>query len=319
MSKNTKVLEKDQATETNENTPKATETAKKRKRRFGDRSDGRKLRTIPPMQKLEPYIMAKRSDSLNYYSDKINIENAEKLCRDMVKQGKNNFSILHVFLASYVRVVSQRPAINRFVSGQKVFSRNDIEVVMTVKKQMTLEAPDTCLKVKFEPTDTLNEIYEKFNSALEAYTKAEEDDSEFEKVSKIVSAIPGLLCRWAIKFLNGLDYFGIMPKSLIKVSPFHGSMIITSMGSLGVNPVYHHIYDFGNLPLFISYGAKQRECKLNEDGSIEKIKYIDIKFVMDERICDGFYYASAINLMKKLVENPEALLTPPETVIEDVD
>ena len=291
----------------------------KRKRRFGDRKDGRKLRTINPMLKFEPYIMSKRSDSLNYFADRLDIENAEKLCREEIKKGNVNFSLLHVILAAYVRTVSQRPAINRFVSGQKIFARNNIEVVMTVKKEMTLESPDTCIKVYFEPTDTLEDVYRKFNEVVVANTGKTDEKSNFEKVNKILAFIPGLLCRWTVKFLNLLDYFGFLPKSLLKVSPFHGSMIITSMGSLGIRPIYHHIYNFGNLPIFIAYGAKQRECRLDVEGNVEKVRYIEMKVVTDERICDGFYYASAFKYLKKLVENPDCLYTPPDKVVEDVD
>lgn len=292
---------------------------KKRRRRFGDRKDGRKLRTINPMLKFMPYIMSKRSDSLNYFDDRLDIENAEKLCREEIKKGNVNFSLLHVIIAAYVRTVSQRPAINRFVSGQKIFARNNIEVVMTVKKEMTLESPDTCIKVYFEPTDTIEDIYRKFNEVVLANTQETDEKSSFEKVNKLLSLIPGLLCRWTVKFLNFLDYFGLLPRFLLKVSPFHGSMIITSMGSLGIRPIYHHIYNFGNLPIFIAYGAKQRECKLDVEGNIEKVRYIEMKVVTDERICDGFYYASAFKYLKKLVENPDCLYAPPERVIEDVD
>ena len=293
--------------------------AKKRRRRFGDRKEGRKLRTISPMLKFVPYIMPRRSDALNYFADKLDITEAEKICREQVKKGNKNFSLLHVILAAYVRTVSQKPALNRFVSGQKVYSRNNIEVVMTIKKKMTIDAEDTCIKVCFEPTDTIEDVYRKFNAVVEENVKESEDKSSFEKVNKILTFIPGLLCRWTVKCLNFLDYFGLLPKFLLKVSPFHGSMIITSMGSLGIKPVYHHIYDFGNLPLFISYGAKQSVNKIDDDGNVKKERYIDMKVVMDERICDGYYYASCFKMLKKLFEKPQCLYNPPENVFEDVD
>jgi hypothetical protein len=44
-----------------------------------------------------------------------------------------------------------------------------------------------------------------------------------------------------------------------------------------------------------------------------------MKVTTDERICDGYYYASAFKMMKKLFENPRVLENPPETVVEDID
>lgn len=317
------------ATEETEKAPEATaaqafaETAvptkKKRRRRFGDRSDGYKLRTVNPMTKFVPYIMTMRCDACNTYSDMFDVTKTDRFCREKVKEGKVNFSFLHVMLAAYVRAVSQRPALNRFVSGQKVYHRHKIEIVMTVKKELTIDSPDTCIKVIFEPDDTIDEIYDKFNAVVSEVQSKPEEKSSFDKVNKALSLIPGLLCRWTVKFLNFLDYFGLLPKALLKISPFHGSMVITSMGSLGIRPIYHHLYNFGNLPVFLAYGGRRSVVCCDKDGKAFVKKYIELKAVTDERICDGFYYASAFKLVKRLVENPELLTVKPEAVYEDID
>ncbi len=289
------------------------------KRRFGDRYDGRKLRTIQPMLKLMPYIMEKRSDACNTFADSFDVHKADEIVRAKVREGKTNFSILHIILAAYVRTVSQRPALNRFVSGQKIYSRNTLTVNMTIKREMSIDSPDTVVKIDFEPTDTLDDVYDKFNKTVEETLASSSEDSDFDTVSKVLSFIPGLVLRFAIKMLNFLDYFGWLPKALNKVSPFHGSMIITSMGSLGIKPIYHHIYDFGNLPIFISYGSKRTVIGVDASGNVTKKKYIDLKVVTDERICDGYYYASSFKYIKKLLENPAELLTPPEKVLYDCE
>lgn len=297
----------------------APEKKKKRRRRWGDRSDGYKLRTINPMNKFMPYIMPQRNDACNTYSDMFDVTKTDKFCRQKVKEGKTSFSFLHVMLAAYVRMLCQRPGANRFVSGQKIYARNDIQIVMTVKKTLSLDAPDTCIKVRFEPTDTIDDVYEKFNKVVSEVQSQPDEKNSFDKVNKLLSMIPGLLCRWTVKFLNFLDYFGWLPKKLLWVSPFHGSMIITSMGSLGIRPIYHHIYNFGNLPVFLAYGGRRSMVCCDADGKAYTKKYIEIKAVTDERICDGFYYASAFKLFKRYVENPELLEVPPTEVLEDID
>lgn len=290
----------------------------KRKRRWGDRKEGRKLRTIDPMFKIMPYIMTRRSDSQNFFTEKLDITEAEKFCREQIREGRKNFSILHVIIAAYIRVVSQRPAINRFVSGQKIYARNDIEVLMTIKKKMALDGEETCIKVKFEPTDTVYDVYDKFNKVVEE-NKGEAEANNTEKMAKFLRHIPGWLVRFFIKLLNWLDYHGWLPKFILDLSPFHGSLIITSMGSLGIRPIYHHIYDFGNLPVFVAYGAKQHGVKMDDEGNVKKYRYIEMKVTTDERICDGYYFASAFKMVKKLFENPSVLENPPEKIIEDID
>ncbi|NLW73641.1 MAG: hypothetical protein GX057_01910 [Clostridiales bacterium] len=295
-----------------------TAPAKKRKRRFGDRKDGRRLRTLHPMVSMMPYIMPRRSDACNTYADSFCIDKTDAYCRRKRKEGKPDFGILYVIIAAYVRTISQRPAINRFVSGQKIYARNHISVLMVIKREMSLDAPDTSIKVFFEPTDTIDDVYEKFNKAIRENAKLNEKN-KFDKYAKAFSLIPGLLLRWTMKFINFLDYFGWLPRALLDISPMHASMIITSMGSLGIKPIYHHIYDFGNLPVFLAYGTKRTEHTLDKNGNIVTHKYVDLKAVTDERICDGYYYASAFKMFKRFVENPELLERPPEEVYEDID
>ncbi len=307
------------STPASDNIEKASKAPRKRRRIRGDRIDGRRVRTSSPMLKFTPYIMARRSDACNTYADSFDVTEIDKFCRKKVKEGYTNFGFLHVFLAAYVRTISQRPGLNRFISGQKLYSRDDeIIVVMTIKRNMTLEADDTCIKVRFSPTDTVDDIYKKFNDMVQA-NNTEGEVNSLDKLNRLLLLIPGLLLRWTVKLLFFLDYFGWLPKKIVELSPFHGSMIITSMGSLGIKPIYHHIYDFGNLPIFVAYGAKRSAVSVDKDGNITKKRYIDIKVVTDERICDGFYYASAFKLMRKYIEHPEVLEIPPETVIPDID
>ena len=292
---------------------------KKRRRRLGDRSDGRKLRTLQPMNRLMPYIMKNRSDAQNTFADKIEVSKADRLCRQKVLEGKTNFSFLHILLAAYLRTITQRPAVNRFVSGQKIYARNEIVFVMTIKKEMSLSAPDTVIKVKFAPDDTLDDVYEKFNIVATDAIASLDKETSFDKLIKVFNLIPGFILRFIVWVVKCLDYIGILPKAFMDLLPFYGSMIVTSMGSLGINPIYHHIYDFGNLPVFLSYGRKRTVFEYDKNGNLNKKRYIDIKAVTDERICDGFYFASAFKYFKKIVENPECLETKATELFEDID
>ncbi|MBQ8396814.1 MAG: hypothetical protein IJX53_01280 [Clostridia bacterium] len=291
---------------------------KKYKRRFGDRKDGRRLRTLPPMQRVMPYIMKRRSDAQNTFADNFDITEADKMVRAKVKEGMTNFSLLHIILAAYVRMISQRPGVNRFINGQKIYARNNIEIVMAVKKEMSLEGRDTMIKVVFPPNATVDEVYEIFNRTVEEAAKVD-GETFFDTVAKILISFPGIILRFIVWALFALDYMGWLPRVLTNVSPFHGSMIITSMGSLGIKPIYHHIYDFGNLPVFLSYGTKYTVNTIDREGKVNRRRFVDIKAVTDERICDGYYYASALKMLKRYIQAPEVLNERPEQVLEDVE
>jgi len=125
--------------------------------------------------------------------------------------------------------------------------------------------------------------------------------------------------KFTVWFLKLLDYFGLLPVFLTELSPFHGSLFFTSMGSLGIPPIYHHLYDFGNLPVFGAFGMKRKAYEVLEDGTVVQRKYIDCKFVLDERIVDGYYYATFFKYYKRLIAHPELLDNPPEEIAKDID
>lgn len=291
---------------------------KKRRRRFGDRADGRRLRSLTPFARIVPYIMQIRSDAQNHFEEEIDITDIEPYIREKKKEGYKNFGLLHIFIAAYVRAISQRPGINRFISGDKIYARNNIEIVMTIKKKLSTTSPDTTMKCIFEPTDTVLEIYEKWNAIVEK-TVGDGTETAFDNTAKLLNYIPGFLLKYTVKLLRLLDYFGLIPRFLTKVSPFHGTMVITSMGSLGIGPIYHHLYDFGNLPVFLSYGKMYTRYVPNEKGEIEKRHFVGFRAVTDERICDGYYYASAFKAILFSVKHPQTLEIPPEQVVEDID
>ena len=95
-------------------------------------------------------------------------------------------------------------------------------------------------------------------------------------------------------------------------------MIITDLGSLRIGPIYHHIYNFGTLPVFISFGAKRHAYELNRHGQMVDNKYVDLKVVMDERIADGHYYSQFLQAYRYLFAHPEILENPPSKVVEDI-
>ena len=72
----------------------------------------------------------------NFIFDKINMGPIDAYIKSKQEQGLTNFNLMHIIIASYVRTCSQRPAINRFIRGQKIYTRKKVEVAMVVKKEM---------------------------------------------------------------------------------------------------------------------------------------------------------------------------------------
>lgn len=277
--------------------------------------EGRRIKSLSPIATLVPYIMVERSESMNHIQDSLEIARVEEMIRELRQEGYDSIGVLHFIIASYVRTISQRPQINRYIRGQKLYARNGIVMNMTIKKSMSLESNDTVIKMKFSPTDTIYDVYRIVNAAIE---EGVNESTNSEGAAKILCYIPGLFKKFAVWFLKLLDYFGLLPKALIDASPFHGSIYITNMASLNISPICHHLYNFGNVPLFMAFGAKTMKATYKRNGEIVMKKVVDIIINMDERICDGYYYASALKMLRHYMAHPDLLKERPAEVIEDV-
>ena len=279
--------------------------------------EGRRIKGGIPMDAVTPFIMPDRSGASNMFSASVNVEKCEKLLREKRLEGMKGLGMIHIFMAAYIRVVSELPGINRFIRGQRVYARNNMEICMVIKKELSLNAPETVIKLDATPTDTLYTVYENLSKLIEE-NKAEGDHNSMDFFVRGLVNIPGIFLKFVVWMLKTLDYMGLLPRALTKLSPFHGSLFITNMGSLGMPPIFHHLYDFGNLPIFIAMGKKRTEYVLNKDGEVETKRLIDFTVSCDDRICDGHYYATAFKRLQKILENPEQLLVAPESVTEDI-
>ncbi len=287
----------------------------KKRRRFGDRKDGYKLRKADPFFRIIPHLMPHRNDAQVFFEDRIYLDETHRLIRQLRKDGYK-LGFLHVLIASMVRTISQKPKINRFVVGRKTYARNEISFSLAVKKNMSEDSEETIIKVKFEPEATIYDVIEKVNKAIES-NKGDDTKNNTDVAAKIFTMLPGFLLRFAMFNVRALDNRGWLPRFMTELSPFHASMFITDLGSIGIRPVYHHIYNLGTNTVFISFGTRNREKVIDKDNNIVTKKSMDLRIVADERVVDGYYFANAIKIAKNTIGNPFCLLTPPENVVVD--
>ena len=284
-------------------------------RRFGDRRDGRQLRSLSPVSRLRPYLMPEWAPRL--VADAAEVGAAEDWLRAARQAGWRGIGFLHIFIAAYIRTVSQYPALNRFVAGRKIFARNGIEVVMSVKRAPEAGEEETVIKARFHPADTVFEVYRKLGAKIDSIN-AGEDQGRAERTAESLMNLPAPLLRLVLWFFNVLDFFGLLPSSLLDLSPWHGSMNVEDLSIAGAPPFYRVMSGYGNLPLTAVLGAKRVAKEADPSGYGVERKYIDYKLVLDGRVADGVYAAEAMRFLKAHLERPAALETPPERVIDDV-
>lgn len=271
---------------------------------FGHRSDGKKIKKLTPIFKIMPCVMLDRADSQVYFKQDIALKHLDEYIDRKAEEGIR-LSYMNIIYAAIVRIIGERPRLNRFAMNGALYQRNKIYVSLVIKKSLTDDGVETPLKLKFNGDENIFEIKEKLDATIEK-NKDVEAANKTDKLVSILSAIPSGLIRAIVKFLMFLDKHGIMPKKIIEASPFHTSVFLTNVGSLGIDSIYHHIYNFGTTSMFFSMGKKKKSY-IYEDEEFKEEKCITLAFVGYERICDGYYYASSFKLLSKYLKKPELL------------
>jgi len=291
----------------------------KRKRRFGDRYDGYRVRNMDLPFYIIPNIMRSRLDSQIFFEETIDITELEKYVRAKRADDIPDLRLMHVILAAAIRMFAIRPRLNRFVAGKKIYAHNNLRVSMTVKRTITDDGEETEIMPVFSPYDTLADVVERFNREWKAAVSEDtKEDNSTDNVIRAIGFIPTWLKSFVVWALRNLDKVGLMPKAIYRASPFHSSFYITDVGSLGIDSIYHHLYEFGTTSCFVALGKKNTENYIDDEGKVQKRKTITFRFVLDERICDGHYYAVSIRQFRRYIKHPELLELPPEHIPDEI-
>ena len=279
---------------------------------FGRRPDGRRLKNQDPIVKITPYLMPMRCDAQVFLEHKADYE---KLSRYIVKKSQEGQKItfMQILVAAYVRAISNNPEVNRFIFNKQYYVRNNCSISYTVlKNPQDTDSNETTVRILFDLTDTIYDVRDRMNDAVEK-CRATEDGDFVIRLAKAVLAVPGL-ATVIVGLVKLLDRYGIAPKVLINELPFYSGMYITNNGSIGLHHPFHHIYNFGDVSLFIGMGSILKEATVDSEGKARMKRWLPMGMTADERVCSGAHYAAFFFDVMRLLEHPEELETPPEKV-----
>ena len=279
---------------------------------FGRRADGRRVKKLDPIVQMTPYLMPMRCDAQVFLEHKVDYE---KLSRYIVQKSREGQKVtfMQILVAAYVRAISRNPEVNRFIFNKQYYSRNNCSVSYTVLKDpQDTGSNETTVRILFDLTDTLFDVRDRMNAAVEA-SRATEDGDFVIRLASALLGVPGL-ATLVVSVVKLLDRYGIAPKVLLRELPFYSGMFITNNGSIGLHHPWHHIYNFGDVSLFIGMGTLVKEAFLENDGRVRMRRWLPLGITADERVCSGAHYAQFFFDIMHLLDNPEELETPPEEV-----
>lgn len=270
------------------------------------RKDGTLVRDEVPMYYLIPHFLTERHDSMNMITLDIPIEPQRAYMNAKRREGRK-VSHMAILMTAYAHLVGEFPSINRFIVNRRTYQHNDFTVSLVVLRPGGGNN-DTFSKLTFTPQDTIFDVQKKIDDYIEFNSSGEQ--------SNLLDKWMGILCRmnWLMRFginvIRWADRHGLLPREIIKASPFHASLLVSNLASIRTNHIYHHVYDFGTTSVAITMGNMRDIPKRGRDGQVELVRCMPLGVVMDERIASGHYMAQAFARLKDMLAHPEQLEVP---------
>lgn len=287
-----------------------------RKRRRGDRRDGYLLRNIDPMHLFVPHLYPNRADCECFVTEQIDLTNLlAYLDKKNAENPEYKYTLFHAIAAALVKTVTLRPKMNRFIQGKRMYQRKDLSLAFVAKKYFGDDAHEALLTMKFDENTTINSLHDRImNEVMQVRTGKKEDNST-EKMGILVK-MPNFLLRWLVNFLRVLDFYGKVPRMLIKEDPCYSSIFISNLGSIKLHATYHHLTNWGTNSLFVVIGEKKLAPFFDENGNVDMRQSLELSITIDERIADGYYYSKTFKLLKYILQNPQLLEMPAKEVVD---
>ena len=279
---------------------------------FGHRPDGKRLKKLDPIVQITPYLMPMRCDAQVFLEHRADYEKMSRYIAQKSREGQK-VTFMQILVAAYVRAVSQHPEVNRFIFNKQYFARNNCSVSYTVLKDpQDPDSNEDTVRILFDLTDTIFDVRDRMNDAVEK-SRAAEDGGFVIKLARGLLAVPGL-ATLIVGLVRLLDRYGIAPGILMQELPLYSGLYVTNNGSIGLHHPLHHIYNFVNVSLFFGMGSILKEAVVEAEGKARMRRVLPVGITADERVCSGAHYAAFFFDVIHLMDHPEELETPPESV-----
>ncbi|MBQ9414829.1 MAG: 2-oxo acid dehydrogenase subunit E2 [Clostridia bacterium] len=282
----------------------------KKKRKWGDRRDGRRVKA-PGLQTIMAYLFPKRTDCEVYLNDKID---ATALLSYLEAKNASHpdykTTIFHAAIVGMARMVKERPLMNRFIQGYRMYERDEISISFIVKRRFADNAEESLMVLVPEDEDTIDSISRKIVSNVQETRKSDHATGGIDDTLDKFAAMPRPILMVVVRIIRWLDFWGKTPKALTEGDTNYTTILCSNLGSIQCPSVYHHLNNYGTNSIMITIGTLHKEELLMPDGTKQIRDVIDIGATLDERIADGFYFARSLKLIRHIFAHPELLDRP---------
>ncbi|MDY0003659.1 MAG: 2-oxo acid dehydrogenase subunit E2 [Polyangia bacterium] len=270
------------------------------------RADGKPVERVHPIRQVMWHLMPGRNQSAVFFEQQVDVGAAQAFAESLSAKGPHRVTLFHLVLAAAARTLHAHPRLNRFVAGRCLYQRNEVEISFSLKQSFEERAPILAMKRVFPRGETLEEMLDAI-AALVAKGRGGRSSASSDLEVRLASRMPRPVVALVVRTLLGLDGLGLLPASILKGDPLFASLFVANMGSLGLDAGFHHLYEYGNIPIFLMLGRVAPQVVAEGDRAVVR-PMMKLRYTFDERIEDGFAAARALGTLQGLLEDPEALL-----------
>lgn len=247
------------------------------------------------------FLMRGRNESAVYFEQRIDLTKTLPWISEWNDREGSRATVFHVILHGLASVLHERERLNRFTVGRRTFQRKAVFLSFAAKKAMSDDAPLATIKRRFDPNESFKELVQKLTGEIGGARDAK--PSAMDKELKTLLALPGFLLAFLIGALKRLYAIGLAPRGLIDTDPLYTSAFVANLGSLKIDAAYHHLYEHGNCPLFVTIGQVAQVPVVDGDRVVAQPQLV-LRYTFDERVEDGLYAAKSLKLLAQRIEDP---------------
>ena len=248
------------------------------------------------MHTIMPYLMNKRTEAEVYQNIKLDVTELKEWVDKYNEKLDFKLTYFHAFAAVLAKTIYNRPLLNRFIQGRKLYERKDLTISFVAKDKMSDDAEEKLIVLKINPKENALELGRRM--AIDIFKTRKEGTNDMDIALKTLASLPRCLLMIVEKIIKILDFYDLLPKSFTKGDSNYSTLLLSNLGSIKCDSCYHHLNNYGTNSIMITIGTIKKE----------KNRYIvDLGATLDERIADGFYFAKYIKLAQEMISNPTCL------------
>ena len=272
---------------------------------FG-RPDGVPAERVPLVRRFMPFLMRRRNESLVWFEHDVDVDPGLAFAEAFSREHGVRLTFFHLVLRALARVLDEFPRLNRYVVGRRLYQRTDVTLSFSGKQAFDSDAPLYVRKRVFDPREPLERMAASLGESVRSGRSGERTQADQEM--SLLARLPRLGIDAVVMLGRALDYFNLLPSRMIAEDPLYASAFVANLGSVGIAGAYHHLYEYGTIPVFVVVGGYRHVPAVDRDGRVVARHVSTIKYTYDERVEDGFYCARAVARVQELLENPEGLV-----------